>query len=106
MEANFLDLAATLCFGFAIIHTFSVRRLQHIGASYPQGSAGENLFHLLGEVEVVFGFWAGLYLLILTLTDGVDGTIHYLEKQNFTEPAFVFVVMVVCATRPILDLAG
>ena len=32
--------------------------------------------------------------------------LHYLESRNFTEPAFVFVIMVIAASRPIIDLAG
>src|SRR5690606_18258056 len=31
--------------------------------------------------------------------------LHYLESRNFTEPMFVFVIMVVAASRPILNLA-
>ena len=31
---------------------------------------------------------------------------HYLESRNFTEPAFVFVIMVIAASRPIIDFAG
>lgn len=106
MDVSFLDVAATVCFALAILHTFLVKRLQHIGHRYPPGSAGENLFHLLGEVEVVFGLWAGFYILILTLNDGIAGTIQYLESRDFNEPAFVFVIMTVCSTRPILELAG
>ena len=32
--------------------------------------------------------------------------VHFLETRNFTEPAFVFVIMVICATRPILSTTG
>jgi hypothetical protein len=32
--------------------------------------------------------------------------LHYLESRNFTEPAFVFVIMVIAASRPIIDVAG
>jgi hypothetical protein len=51
------------------------------------------LWHLLGEIEVVFGFWA--FVLI--------AAIDYAESRQYTEPLFVFVIMVVAASRPVLQ---
>lgn len=100
-----IEIFATICFGLALIHTFSVKKLQHFALMYPEGSVGENLFHLLGEIEVVFGIWALVFLCYLGFSDGVKASIDYLEAQNFTEPLFVFVIMAVCSTRPILNIA-
>jgi hypothetical protein len=100
-----ISLIATSCFAMAILHTFSVKLLQKKAHQYPEGSIGENLFHLLGEVEVVFGIWAGLFISAFMFMRGTAPTITYLENLNFTEPFFVFVIMSVCATRPILSLA-
>lgn len=105
-SVSFLEWAATICFGLAILHTFSVKWFQKLGHKYPSGSVGENFFHLLGEIEVVFGIWAGLYLLLVIFSDSSAAAIQYLESRNFTEPAFVFVIMTVCSTRPILDLSS
>ena len=60
------------------------------------------MFHLLGEVEVVFGFWAVVLVGAMALTDGVERAIAYAESRQFTEPLFVFVVMVVAASGPVL----
>jgi hypothetical protein len=60
------------------------------------------LFHLLGEVEVVFGFWAIVLVLAMALVVGGDRALGYAESRNYTEPLFVFVVMVVAASRPVL----
>jgi len=98
--------AATLCFAFAILHTFLVKRFQHLAKSYPEGSALENFFHLLGEVEVVFGLWAAIFFGISAAMHGTARAIHYLESLNFTEPAFVFVILSICSTRPILHFAA
>lgn len=38
-------------------------------------------------------------------TDGVTVATHYIDSPNFTEPMFVFVIMVIAATRPILQTA-
>lgn len=100
------ELFATVCFGLALIHTFSVKGLQNWARRYPEGSVAENVLHLLGEVEVVFGLWALVLILFLAFTEGSEEAIHFLESRNFTEPAFVFVIMTVCSTRPILTLAA
>lgn len=103
MDTSVIQYAATVCFAFAIVHTFSVKFFQTMSHKYPEGSVGENLFHLLGEVEVVFGIWAGIFIVLSMLTSGVQSSITYLESLNFTEPLFVFVIMAVCASKPILD---
>lgn len=99
------QIFASLCFAAAVVHTFFVKWFQHLARRYPEGSVGENFFHLLGEVEVVFGFWATLFIVFLGATQGWHGAVSYLESQNFTEPAFVFVIMAVCSTRPVLYVA-
>ncbi|MBL7670519.1 MAG: putative Na+/H+ antiporter [Bdellovibrionaceae bacterium] len=100
-----MEKVATLCFGLAVLHTFLVKRFQHLAVKFKEGSVAENLFHLLGEVEIVFGFWSGIFLIWISLFEGKDFAIGYLEGRNFVEPAFVFVIMAVCSTKPILSLA-
>jgi hypothetical protein len=98
-----LEYLATALFAIAIIHTFSVpvfARLAHRGGPH------EGLWHLLSEVEAVFGVWAFVLLVSMALMVGVGDTIHYIDTRNFTEPAFVFVIMVVAASRPILELVN
>lgn len=105
-----LEIIGTALFAMAIIHTFSVKRFEHLAHNYPEGSVGENLFHVLGEVEVVFGLWAGAFVVMMASIHGSDTAIHYLEGDiagfnvNFTEPIFVFVIMTMAATRPIINL--
>jgi len=110
-----LELIGTILFACAVLHTFMVKKFEHIAHKYPEGSVGENFFHFLGEVEVVFGMWAAFFLVIYTMLGGfavyndqhqvIGGALHYLESQNFTEPAFVFVIMAMAGTRPIILLA-
>lgn len=99
------EIFATLCFFLAIVHTFAVKQFQHLAHRCTEGSVGENLFHLLGEVEVVFGIWAAFLLIFIGTTQGTHEAVHYLETRDFAEPTFVFVVMAICATRPILSIA-
>ena len=95
----------TLLFALAVAHTFAVKQFQTLARRFPEGSIRENLFHLLGEVEVVFGFWAGIWFVFSSLTQGPKQAIQYIESLNFTEPLFVFVIMTVAATKPIIQLA-
>lgn len=101
-----LEIIATTLFALAILHAFSIKLFQHLALKYRPGSLGENLFHLLGEVEVVFGFWAGAFLLFTAYSHGVAHAIEIVESRDFTEPAFVFAVMAIAASRPILQLAS
>lgn len=101
-----LQVVASAIFAIAVLHTFSVKRFQHLATFYRSGSVGENLFHLLGEVEVVFGFWAGVLVVLLAVLMGASSPIIYLESLDFTEPMFVFVIMAVAATRPVVQFAS
>jgi hypothetical protein len=103
---GFFEISATVCFALAIVHTFLVKRFLHLSHSFGPNSVGENLFHLLGEVEVVFGLWAGIFIGLMAMDQGGDAMIKYLETRNFTEPAFVFVIMAICSTKPILSMAS
>lgn len=105
MPAQLISYIATACFVLAILHTFSVKFFQSRSHKYPEGSVGENIFHLLGEVEVVFGIWAGIFIFFFMLIAGPKEAISYLEQRNFTEPSFVFVIMAICASKPILQLS-
>jgi len=95
-----LHLIAALIFGLALIHTFAAKSFERIADRNPRHAG---LFHLLGEIEVVFGFWAFIFIAIMALVAGGDEAIEYLESRQYTEPLFVFVIMVVAASRPVLE---
>lgn len=101
-----IEIVASLFFGAAVLHTFLVQHFQQIAHRYPEGSVGENFFHLLGEVEIVFGLWAGALVCAMAAILGHKEAIQYVESLNFTEPAFVFVIMAVTATRPVIHSSG
>jgi hypothetical protein len=115
------NLIATLIFILAIVHTFMTGRFMAIAHKWEHehqekiksGAAdrdsvhhGAELFHFLGEVEVVFGIWAiALVLAIIGFYDW-NTMVHYISyRVNYTEPLFVVVVMTLAATRPILRLS-
>jgi hypothetical protein len=106
MNPNPSELLATVLFGLAVLHTFCVKRFAHWAHQYPAGSVRGNLLHFLAETEVVFGLWAAvLFVGVAAVTGSFGNAVNYIEGLNFTEPQFVFVIMVVAATRPVIKLA-
>ncbi|VTU40710.1 hypothetical protein H4CHR_05438 [Variovorax sp. PBS-H4] len=101
MPQHTIELIAAGLFAVALIHTFAAKQFERLSHRFP-GHAG--VFHLLGEVEVVFGFWAIVLVLAMAAIAGGDQALAYAESRQYTEPLFVFVVMVVAASRPILYL--
>ena len=86
----------------ALVHTFSAKAFERVAHRYP---AHAGIWHLLGEVEVVFGFWAMVLVTYIAIVGGGGEALRYVESRNYTEPMFVFAIMVVAASRPILLLA-
>ena len=100
LPPDHLHTLATIVFAIALLHTFAARQIDHLGHRFPRHAG---TFHLLGEVEVVFGFWAiVLVLLMAVLADG-NTALTYAESRDYTEPLFVFVVMVIAGSRPIVE---
>ncbi|MBM3580875.1 MAG: hypothetical protein FJX37_02800 [Alphaproteobacteria bacterium] len=98
-----VEIAAATLFALAVLHTFSTKYFEHL-AHVNRAHAG--LWHLLGEVEAVFGFWAMVLLVFMAIHVSPDRAVEYLSGLDFTEPAFVFVVIVVAASRPVLAFSG
>src|SRR5258707_255520 len=89
-------------FAVAILHTFASKLFEHLAHTRP---AHAELWHLLGEVEVVFGLWALVLVVAMFAVEGSAAAIDYVDSRDFTEPMFVFAIMVIAATRPILQTA-
>lgn len=101
-----VQVFGTILFAIAVVHTFLVKKFEHIAHKYPSGSPASEFFHFLGEVEAVFGMWAGVLIVFLAGYFGsFSASVTYLESQNFTEPAFVFVIMCMAGTRPVIKFA-
>lgn len=129
------NIVATLLFFMAIAHTFLspvfLRKAHQCEEAYRQALAtaraqtsptDENpasesekfsglrfrgeIFHLLGEVEAIFGIWVLPLMVSLTLFEGWPIARDYIgHGLNFTEPIFVVVIMTIAASRPVLLLA-
>ena len=98
-----IQIVATSLFAIAVLHTFCAFYFEKL-AHHSKHHSG--LFHLLGEVEAVFGFWAMVLIIFMAfIMGGSKPAIDYLESRNYTEPLFVFAIMVIAASKPILYIA-
>jgi hypothetical protein len=100
LSPSLIEIIAAGLFAIAIAHTFATKFFERLAHARPRHAG---LFHLLGEVEVVFGFWAMVLVLAMFAIDGSAAATAYVDGRNFTEPLFVFAIMVIAATRPILS---
>jgi hypothetical protein len=97
-----IEIIGAALFGIALIHTFSTKFFERLAHTHP---AHAGIWHFLGEVEVVFGFWAMVLVIAMLALEGKQAAIAYLDQQSFTEPMFVFAIMVISGSRPILQFA-
>lgn len=96
-----IEQIAAALFAVAIVHTFSAKLFERLSHRHPRHAG---LFHLLGEVEVVFGFWAIVLIFAMAAVSGGNEALAYAESRQYTEPLFVFVVMVIAASKPVLHV--
>lgn len=96
-----IHIFAAVCFALAIFHSFMTKYFEALSKKH-RLSNFSGLLHLLGEIEIVFGFWAMIFIVGHFLLAGKQPTIEYLESRVFTEPLFVFVVMIIAGSKPII----
>lgn len=122
------NVAATLIFILAICHTFAAGSLNKLAHKYehlheealkrrgprdrehpegePEVSFRATIFHFLGEVEAIFGIWVIALAGAASYYYSWEDFEVYLNKDKvFTEPLFVFVIMAIAASRPVLRFA-
>jgi len=97
-----VQAVGALLFAIALLHTFSTKFFERMAHRRPDHAG---IWHLLGEVEVVFGFWAMVLVLAMMVMLGRTPATEYLDSRDFTEPMFVFAIMVVAGSRAVLNLA-
>ena len=121
IQAEPFNLAATLIFFCAIIHTFLTGKLMAIAHKWEHEHEQKikkglvdkesvhhraELFHFLGEVEVVFGLWVIALVAAIFFFYDWQTVVNYIAYEvNFVEAEFVVVIMTLASTRPILKLA-
>lgn len=93
-------IIAAILFAIAIVHTLAAPVFEKLAAQHTKHAT---VLRYLGTIELVFGFWAVVLLISLASSRGVGSAFNYLITRQYTEPLFVFVIMVMAASRPILE---
>ncbi len=101
-EPSTIQIVGAAIFALAVLHTFSTKFFEHLAHTRPNHAG---LWHLLGEVEVVFGFWAMVLMFAMLGLAGSQQAAQYLDSRNFTEPLFVFAIVVIAGSRAVLHMA-
>lgn len=111
------NVVGTLVFFMAIIHTMLTgmfKRLAHKAEEEYEilrqekkvdkhsKSVSAGVFHLLGEVEVVFGMWTIILGVAIASFYNWHTFTTYINALHYSEPLFVIVIMAVASSRPIL----
>jgi hypothetical protein len=63
------------------------------------------LFHFLGEVEAVFGIWLIPLAIAIVAFKGWNTMVLYFDGVEYNEAIFVFVIMAIASSKPILRFA-
>ena len=111
-----MNAVATAIFFLAILHTFFAAKLMKASHHLREKVEAERgpgahsfrveVLHFLGEVEAVFGIWAIALFAAMAAVFGPRSIDAYVTNRvNFTEAAFVVVIMAVASTRPVLAFA-
>lgn len=96
------EVVAAVLFAIAVLHTFSTKYFEKLSHKFPKH---HGLFHLLAEVEAVFGFWSIVLFSWIIFSEGFGQATGYADSRNYTEPLFVFAIMVIAASRPVMVFA-
>ena len=127
VEKDPLNLIATVIFALAITHTFLASQFQKRSRSFEhrllrleEEAAEPNVvvpaerdhlifwaefYHLMGEVEAVFGIWLVPLFAAIILFKGWDAMVDYVGHVSVAEAIFVVVIMAISGSLPILRLA-
>ncbi len=111
------NLYATIVFFLAIIHSMMIgffKNLSHkarieYNKLKKQGlvdkeskSMKAGLYHILSEIEVVFGLWTVALGIIISIFYDWGTFTEYVNGLKYNEPLFIIVIMTIASSRPIL----
>jgi hypothetical protein len=114
------NAVATGIFALAVLHTFAANRFRALSHDVQERfnarclERGEpvrpsivaEVLHFFAEVEVVFGLWAVVLVIAITLwIDWPTARTYLTSTLDFSEAMFVVVIMAMAATKPVIGLA-
>lgn len=109
IAADPFSLVTFFIFIGAVCHTFLASKFtaksKELEAKVGHETYGSQLLHWCGEVEIIFGLWLIPLVFGFLLFKGWHPMVEYFSTRKYTEPVFVFAIMTIASTRPILYLA-
>ncbi len=99
-----IKVFATILLGIAIIHTFLTPQFKKLSRIFKKKTFVNVFFHYFGEVELVFGFWSVVLIFAWSAAEGVKSALSFLNTVHYTEAVFIFVILCITATKPIVCL--
>ena len=97
------EQVATVFLVLALVHTFSVSYVAKLADSFQRQSFINKLLHALAEVEIVFGFWAILFLITWSFFESVEKVLTFSKNLNVTEPLFILCIVLIASAKPVID---
>jgi len=117
LEFTIFHLISLGLFICAIIHTLSVTKIHSWARSLESRQApqrilktrqrglGVQALYFLSEIEIVFGIWVIPLFFAMSFFYGSHIALEYINTRDYTEALFVVVILVLTATKPIVDLS-
>lgn len=108
---------ASVIFFLAILHTMMTsffKQLSHKArddynilkekglVDKESSSIRAGVYHILSEIEVVFGLWTIALGVIISIFYDWNTFTSYINGLHYTEPLFIIVIMTIASSRPIL----
>lgn len=101
---NKIEIIAIILFALSVLHCFSVGFLNKLEHKFKKGSKIRFILKHSSELELVFIYWAIILLFFIFILTGSENLTNYISHLHFAEPIFVFTILLISSTRPILHL--
>lgn len=92
-NSNLIEILSLLLFAVSFVNTLMVSKLERLSSP----------FKIFSDVELVFGFWSIILLFLSVVVEGPHFPIRYLSSLNFQDVLFVFVIMNIATTKPVIE---
>ncbi len=94
------------CFILSILHTFSASWILSISTRYSKRTWINQTLRFLGEVELIFGVWALVFLAGLVAEKGFLSGLTYIHSLHFQDPIVVALMMAAASSPKVLKVAN
>ncbi len=104
MFSHNIEILGSVLFAVAIAHSFVASAFMRLSHRWPAKHFLAVFFHLIGEIEIVFGLWGFVLFGLWSLIETHEQAMNYFKSLHFVEPVFVFCIMLIASTAPIMYL--